>query len=372
MGSNRDLIMLVDDDMISLGEIKQALGDAYDIFTASSAKKMFELLETERPELIILATDMPEMNGFEAIRVLKNNPKTKDILVIFSLNKIDAVEQAEGLKLGAIDFIIKPFLPQLLIRRIEAHLMLSRQEHTIELQKREFRNFNDTLQSMVDEKTRTIKDLQKAILKVMAEMVESRDDVTGGHIERTQHGISVLVTELLNQQIYPEQTEGWDVEVLLDASQLHDVGKIYINDQILRKPGKLTPDEFEEMKKHTDYGNTIIDRIEAITHPNELTKHAKIFAGFHHEKWNGTGYPLGLSGQDIPLQGRVMAVADVYDALISERPYKKSMPHEEAVRIILEDRGSHFDPVLVDLFSANAERFKSISEIESLRTYMWG
>jgi putative two-component system response regulator len=193
----------------------------------------------------------------------------------------------------------------------------------------------------------------------MAEMVESRDDVTGGHIERTQRGIGILIHNLMERHLYSEETEGWDVATLLDASQLHDVGKIYIDDQILRKPGRLTPEEFEVMKKHTDYGNAIIDRIEAITKPNKLTMHAKIFAGFHHEKWDGSGYPLGLSGTDIPLQGRIMAVADVYDALISERPYKKGMSHEEAVRIILEGRGSHFDPVIVDMFATISDEFKT-------------
>ncbi|MHC6202208.1 HD domain-containing phosphohydrolase [Breznakiellaceae bacterium SP9] len=358
MAKNNAIVLLVDDELDVLKRGKEALANRCNVFTAISAKKMFEFVENEYPDLILLDINMPDMNGFESLKTLKSNPKTKDIPVILLPSHYDIAEVAKGLELGAIDYIIKPFLVPLLIERVKAHLLVVEQQKAMEFQRREFQNFNDVLQEMVEEKTSTIKNLQRAILQVMAEMVESRDDVTGGHIDRTQRGIGILIGNLMEQRLYSGETENWDVETLQDASQLHDVGKIYIDDQILRKPGKLTAEEFEFMQKHTDYGNTIIDRIEAITRPNKLTMHAKIFAGFHHEKWDGSGYPLGLSGLDIPLQGRIMAVADVYDALVSERPYKKGMPHEEAVRIILEGKGSHFDPVIVDVFVMVAEEFR--------------
>jgi putative two-component system response regulator len=187
--------------------------------------------------------------------------------------------------------------------------------------------------------------------------VESRDDITGGHVERTQRGLAVMVEGLQDFGLYLDQMQDWDTELLLQSSQLHDVGKISISDAILNKPGKLTPEEFEEMKKHTAFGVKIIEKIEAGTSENDFLKHAKIFAGTHHEKWDGSGYPAGLSGEDIPLQGRLMAIADVYDALVSERPYKKAFTKEEAVRIILESKGTHFDPVLADVFEQVADRF---------------
>jgi putative two-component system response regulator len=256
-------------------------------------------------------------------------------------------------------------MPTLLRKRIELHLTVEEQKHTLEAQKQkleaqqtELRNFNENLKSMVEEKTRKVLELQSAILKTVADLVESRDDITGGHVERTQNGLKVLLDGLRDLGLYREQTEGWDIDLMLQSSQLHDVGQIAIVASILNKPGRLTPDEFEEIKKHTTLGVRIIEKIESNTSESEFLKYAKIFAGTHQEKWDGTGYPSGLSGEDIPLQGRLMAIADVYDALVSDRPYKKALTHEEAVRIIIEGRGTHFDPVLVDVFEQVADQFE--------------
>jgi putative two-component system response regulator len=205
---------------------------------------------------------------------------------------------------------------------------------------------------MVDEKTKTVLELQDAILKTVADLVESRDDITGGHIERTQRGVGLLVEALRDHPVYGREVVGWDIKLLLQSSQLHDVGKIAISDRILQKPGRLTDEEFGDMKKHTVFGVQIIERIEASTTASDFLKYAKIFAGTHHEKWDGSGYPSGLVGEDIPLQGRIMALADVYDALVSERPYKKAFSHAETVRIIQEGKGAQFDPVLADIFVA--------------------
>jgi putative two-component system response regulator len=294
---------------------------------------------------------MPEMNGYEAIKILKEKPETKDIPVIFLTGKTDTEDELEGLDLGAVDYIAKPFMPPLLLKRIESHLLMESQKKALETQQGELKNFNDNLQKMVDEKTKNVVELQDAILKTVADLVESRDDITGGHIERTRQGVGLLVAALQNHPRFSREVAAWDIKLLLESSQLHDVGKIAISDRILKKPGRLDREEFEEMKKHAAFGVQIIERIEtSASGISDFLQHAKIFAGTHHEKWDGTGYPAGLAGEDIPLQGRIMALADVYDALISERPYKKAFSREEALAIIREGKGTQFDPVLTDVF----------------------
>jgi hypothetical protein len=203
--------------------------------------------------------------------------------------------------------------------------------------------------------------MQNAILKIMAELIEYRDDITGRHIGRTQQGIKILVGELIKNSPYENEAKEWDVDVLIQASQLHDIGKISISDRILKKPDKLTEDEYEDMKLHVHIGRQIMEKIEALTQKDEFLKYAKIFAANHHERWDGTGYPRGLKGEEIPLLGRLMAISDVYDALVSVRPYKKAFTHEEAVKIISENKGTQFDPVLVDLFLQVEEKFKDVS-----------
>ena len=212
------------------------------------------------------------------------------------------------------------------------------------------KGINENLQIIVEERTKKIVVLQNSILKTMSYLVEYRDSITGEHIERSQYGVKFLLDEIKKQKLFEEIINDWDINLILQSVQLHDIGKIAISDMILKKPGNLTKDEYEEMKKHAVFGVKIIERIEAESEESELLNHAKIFALTHHEKWDGTGYPNGLRGDNIPLQGRIMAIADVFDALISERPYKKAFAHEEAVKIIIDGKGTHFDPVLVDLF----------------------
>ncbi|MDR2403612.1 MAG: response regulator [Spirochaetaceae bacterium] len=367
MEDQHSVIMLVDDNIANLKIGKNALVDTYDVYTAPSAAKMFELLERNIPSLILLDINMPEMDGYEAIKLLKEKERTRDIPVVFLTGKDDPDSEFEGLSLGAIDYIAKPFSPPLLRKRIEVHLLvedqkkrLTVQNKTLEIQRRELQNFNDNLQQMVTEKTHTVLELQNAILKTVADLVECRDDITGGHIERTQRGLRILVNALLDQGLYPELFSVLDIELFLQSSQLHDVGKIAISDQILKKPGPLTKEEFDNMKQHTTFGVKIIEKIEAGTSACDFLDYAKILAGSHHEKWNGQGYPLGQKGDEIPIQGRLMAIADVYDALTSERPYKKAFSHEEAVQIILEGRGTHFDPLLTDMFEKVSEEFRTL------------
>jgi len=352
MENDKKLVILVDDNIANLKIGNNLLEEKYTVATAPSAAKMFNLLKNNTPAIILLDIDMPEMNGYEAIKLLKSKPETKDIPVIFLTAKSESEDELEGLSLGAIDYITKPFNPALLLKRIEVHLL-------VEGQRKELQYFNENLQKMVEEKTESILDMQNALLKTMAELVECRDDITGGHIERTQRGIKILLEEIKKDGLYREETTDWDVDLLLQSSQLHDVGKISISDNILKKPGKLTDEEFNEMKKHAGFGEEIIMKIETLTRESDFLNYAKIFAASHHERWDGSGYPRGLKGSSIPLLGRIMAVADVYDALTSARPYKKAFSHEEAVRIITEGSGTQFDPQLVEAFISAAGQFRN-------------
>jgi putative two-component system response regulator len=364
--------MVVDDNVANLKIAKNALSDLYDAFTVPSAAKMFELLERNLPKLILLDVDMPDMDGYEAIGVLKSKSKTANIPVIFLTAKNDPDNELRGLSTGAVDYISKPFMPQLLRKRVELHLtieeqrlILKHQASRLEAQSAELTSFNLNLQKMVEEKTGKVVELQGAILRTVADLVESRDDITGGHVERTRHDLKALIEGVKLDGVYEEQTRDWDIDLLLESSQLHDVGKIAISDAILKKPAKLTREEFEDMKRHAALGVAIIERIESETTDSEFLKYAKIFAATHHEKWDGTGYPAGLAGEEIPLLGRLMAIADVYDALISTRPYKGPMQREEATRIIVDGSGTHFDPKLVEIFKRVAENFISSEKIKA-------
>jgi putative two-component system response regulator len=355
MKNGRQIIFLVDDNMANLTAGKTMLKDHYDVFSMPSGNKLFEILEKITPDLILLDIEMPEMDGYEALKKLKGETKTRNIPVIFLTARTDPGSELEGLSLGAIDYISKPFSPPLLLKRLENHLL-------IEQQQRALKDYNDNLQQMVQKRTRQVVELQNAILRTVTEMVEVRDDVTGGHIERTQSYLKLLVDKMLAERIYWDEVSSWNLEYLIPSAQLHDVGKIAISDAILNKPGKLSPEEFETMKNHAAIGERAIEGIMKTTSENDFLYHAKIFAGSHHEKWDGSGYPRGLQKAGIPLQGRLMAIADVYDALIALRPYKKPLAHPEAERIILEGREKHFDPVLTDLFRELAPQFALIAE----------
>jgi putative two-component system response regulator len=344
--------MIVDDAITNLKFAKNTLKDIANIVTVPSAEKMFTLLETVKPSLILLDINMPTMNGFDAIAKLKNMESTSQIPVIFLTAKNDPQSEITGLALGAVDYITKPFEPELLIKRVEIHLTLLYQRLILESQSKELSNFNNNLQKMVQEKTDKVIRLQKAILNTVADIVESRDTNTGEHISRTRRWLGDLLHRLRDNNIYTDLIKDWDFELILQSSQLHDVGKIAISDNILKKKGPLTKEEFESIKTHVELGVKIIDKI-GLELPNDDThflQFAKIMAYYHHEKWDGTGYPSGLSGENIPLLGRLMAITDVYDALTSDRPYKKAFTHDIAINIIIKGAGYHFDPIIVNEF----------------------
>jgi putative two-component system response regulator len=353
--AQRRKIILVDDNLANLTAGKQMLKDNYEVYAIPSAAKLFEFLKHVTPDIILLDIEMPEMNGYETIKILKADERFAEIPVIFLTAKTDEASELEGLRLGAIDYVSKPFSAPLLLKRIETHTLMAEQ-------RKELKNFNENLQLIVFEKSMQVIELQNAVLSTVAEMVEFRDQNTGNHVDRTQAYLKLLLDRMLQDRIYESERKDWDLAFLLPSAQLHDVGKISISDSILDKPGKLTNEEFTIMKGHCNIGVNAIRRIKKNTSENDFLYHAEIFAGSHHEKWDGSGYPNGLAAEQIPLQGRLMAIADVYDALISPRPYKDAMSTTVARRIIEDGSGSHFDPTLVEVFLMVEEGFAAIAK----------
>ncbi|MDR0948754.1 MAG: response regulator [Lachnospiraceae bacterium] len=329
-------VFVVDDNDTNLVAAKTALEGTYRTLTIPSAARMFKLAEKIKPDLILLDVEMPECDGFTALEQMQLDPVLAQIPVIFLTARQDSDTEVRGFELGAVDFINKPFSTPILLKRIESHIETDK---------------------LIKDSQKSLRNIQNAMLSVIAELVENRDKVTGGHIERTQQYLKILVDELIRTGVYADQISKWDLNLLLPSAQLHDVGKITISDLILNKPGKLTDEEFAVIRKHATEGERIIEEIMQKTDDDGFLMHAKMFAGYHHEKWDGSGYPRGLSGMQIPLEGRIMAIADVYDALVSARPYKKPFPHEKAVEIIIGDCGTHFDPCIVDAFVNVAEDF---------------
>ena len=361
MTGKKELIFLVDDDLTNLTTGRNALSGHYDVVTLNSGARLHKILEKKIPDLILLDVNMPEMNGYETLKHIKSTKEFEEVPVIFLTAKSDVDSELEGLSLGAVDYIVKPFSAPLLLKRIELHLLVKAQKHELMLQKNALIKFNENLQQMVDAKTRTVVELQNAVLKTMAELVDCRDDTTGHHIEKTQSYLRILIEAAKKSGMYADEISAWDVELVLQSAQLHDVGKIAIEDSILRKPDRLTAEEYAKVKIHTTFGEKVIEKIKQSTSQQTFLEQAKILASTHHEKWDGTGYPRGLKGEEIPLQGRLMAIADVYDALVSERPYKKALSHTEAVSIITSDSGTHFDPALVDLFCSASAEFHEVA-----------
>jgi putative two-component system response regulator len=329
-------IFVVDDNDVNLVQAKRALDGHYRVRTMPSAEKMLAIISKIIPDLILLDIQMPEMDGFEAINKLKENEQTATIPVMFLTASTDDEIEAKGLEHGAVDFVTKPFSPSVLLNRIAHHLHI---------------------EDLLKKRTERLMRLQDGILEIVVDMVESRDKITGGHIERTSAFIRILIDAMIKDGIYSDEMQSWDLDTVISSARLHDVGKIVVSDIILNKPGKLTPEEYDEIRKHALEGEHLVERIIAKTGEESFLHHAKLFAGCHHEKWDGTGYPKGLKNEAIPLEGRIMAIADVYDALVSERPYKKPFTREETERIISEEAGKAFDPAIIHVFAKVTDMF---------------
>ena len=355
---SRKKIIIVDDSIVNLKIGLEALKGDYDVSTIPSGKKLFSLIDNLTPDLILLDIEMPDMDGFEVFERLKTNPKTSAIPVIF-LTSMDSLKHEERcFCLGAADYMHKPYYAPFLRKRIDMHL------HAASINQKN-REYEEKLQN----NQKALADLQMRLLKTVIELVERRDEVSGGHVERTRRYVEVLLDVLVKNNIYTDIISSWEKDLFLHSTMLYDLGKLSIQDNILQKPDKLNDFEYVAIKNHTLMGVKIIDDIRTKIAENSkeanILDYAKEFAGFHHEKWDGTGYPNGLKGYNIPLPGRLMAIADVYDALISKRTYKKSYTHDEAAAIISQGKGTHFDPVLVDMFISVADKFRNISSQET-------
>jgi putative two-component system response regulator len=354
MEKRASCIFIVDDNPTYLNLGKIILEEKYSVVTIPSAGKLLLALKKRAPDLILLDVEMPETSGYEVIKKIKADPKTAEIPVIFLTGKNEPENELLGLSLGAVDYITKPFSPPLLLKRIELHLLL-------QYQKNELRSFNEKLALKVKERTNDLSLLQNAIIRWAAEMIEFRDEETGQHVERVQKYLEILLGAMEKSELYAAQVAAWDIEAFLKSSALHDVGKIKIRDDILLKKGRLGAEEFDNMKLHTLYGKMLLESLQNKVPNQTFLDYAKTLAYLHHERWDGTGYPEGLKGAEIPLQARMMALADVYDALVSERPYKNALSHKEAMRIISGGRGAQFDPDLAGLFIDQSSKIEKVS-----------
>jgi len=337
-----ETIFVVDDCDVDLDMLKQTLEVSYRVFTLHSAEDMFELIETVVPDLVLLDIRMPGMDGFTALEKLSADSRTATVPVVFMTSYGDPETEARGFEAGIVDFINKPFSHAVLLRRIEAHLRVD---------------------ELIKRRTARLWRLKNGIVSVLADIVECRDETAGGggHIDRTSRCIRTLIEAMRENNVYKDEMADWDIDTMVASARLHDIGKIAISDTILNKPGRLTPQEFEIVKSHVKEGERIIDKISTKTGDEEFLQIARLFVSYHHERWDGKGYPYGLAETNIPLIGRIMAVIDVYDALISLRPYKKPFAPEMAINIIMEESGKHFDPQIVNVFSLKRADFIAIA-----------
>ena len=359
MDEYKPCIFLVDDNPVNLNTGKAALSmqQKYRTITIPSGEKLLISLKKMKPDLILLDVDMPGMSGYQTIKALKLNPDYADIPVIFLTAKNDVEDEFQGLSLGAVDYITKPFSQILLQKRVELHLLL-------QSQKNELREFNGNLIELVNERIDDMNALQNAVIMWAAEVIEFRDEETGQHVDRVQKYLALLIDVMKNDQKYVSEISTWDIDAFLKSTLLHDVGKIKIRDDILLKTSRLTDEELVDIKLHSLYGKSLIEKLQDRVPNQTFLEYAKTLAHRHHERWDGTGYPDSLKGEEIPLQARMMSIADVYDALVSERSYKGAYSHDEAIEIIKKGRGTQFDPQLTDIFVSISHKIKELSEGE--------
>ncbi len=354
--SDKPLILAVDDTPANLKLITDLLKPDYRLRIATGGAKALELAAREPlPELILLDIMMPAIDGYEVLRRLKADPVTAAIPVIFLTARSETDDEYRGLTLGAVDYLTKPIFPDILRARVHTHLSLARARHQLA-------DRNAHLESLVRARTAEYERMRDAVIYAMASLAETRDNETGNHIRRTQHYVRALAEALCEHPRFRAELDERSIDLLYKSAPLHDIGKVAVPDHILLKPGKLDADEWEIMKLHTLYGrDAVLDVENYLGGTTPFLRYAREIALSHQEKWDGSGYPEGLAGEAIPVSARLMAVADVYDALISKRTYKPAFDHDTAVAIMREGRGSHFDPDILDAFLALQDEFRAIA-----------
>lgn len=351
-------ILAVDDTPDNLSLISGLLKDDYQIRVANGGERAIKIAQSDNPpDLILLDIMMPDIDGYAVCKSLKANNRTAQIPIIFLTAKAEVEDETRGLELGAVDYITKPISPPILMARVKTHLALKQLQDFL-------RDQNAYLESEVQKRTQEVIAIQDVTIHAMASMAETRDNETGNHIRRTQNYVKLLAERLRHHPRFESVlNDDKTIQMLFKSAPLHDIGKVGIPDAILLKPGRLTAEEFEIMKTHTTLGrDAILHAEKTLGIEVPFLQYAKEIAYSHQEKWDGSGYPEGLSGDSIPVSARLMAVADVYDALVSRRVYKAPMPHDEAVNIMLEGKGKHFDPDVIDAFMHCQEQFKEVGE----------
>lgn len=332
-------ILVVDDDAMNLRMAEFILNkNGYVVIKAESAKEAFEVLKKKEVELILLDIEMPETDGFEMMKVLQENEKLKKIPVIFLTADRSAETEEKCFQVGAVDYIGKPFIPAIMIQRVRRSM--------------ELEQYQKSLETLVEEQLQRITQLQQDIIITMANLIESRDGTTGEHIKNTSQYVNKFIDTLVEKGIYKEELTKELVSYIKKAAPLHDIGKITISDLILQKPSGFTDEDYEIMKNHAKAGQEVIKKNMTKVVDQKFVDVAAGIAAYHHEKWDGSGYPEGLKGTDIPLGARIVALADVFDALVAKRPYKESMTIEKAISIMKKDRGMSFEPILFDVFES--------------------
>jgi putative two-component system response regulator len=307
------------------------LDSNYDISLAKSGALALHICAQEKPDLILLDIDMPEMDGFETLARLKANPYMVNTPVIFLTGNNDAETEIRGLEAGARDFLTKPVEQSLLLHRLDLHLRFDSYQRYLE---------------------RSVLELSNSVTTAFSEMIECRDKNTGEHVVRTSRYVRKLGQYLMEYGYCSDELTEESLDMMERGAPLHDIGKIAISDRILLKPDRLADDEFAIMKQHTAIGAEILENMYLRTPSLRYLRYAKMIAAYHHERYDGCGYPYGLAGDAIPLCGRIMAVADVYDALVGDRVYRKKISHAEAFFIVMDGKGKHFDPNVVEAFQA--------------------
>ncbi|MDD0816836.1 two-component system response regulator [Curvibacter sp. HBC28] len=349
-------VLVVDDTADNLSLMSSLLKDHYRVKVANQGEKALKIAAQDPPpDLILLDIMMPGLDGYEVCRRLKAEPRTRHIPVIFLTARSEVADEELGLSLGAVDYITKPISPPILLARVQTHLALKATSDFL-------RSKSDYLQQEVALRTLEVQAIQDVTIMVMASLAETRDNDTGNHIRRTQLYVKALAVRLRHHPRFESVLTERNIELLYKSAPLHDIGKVGIPDSILLKPGKLTVEEFEVMKRHPAIGRDAIEDAERrLGIKVKFLTFSKEIAYSHQEKWDGTGYPEGLAGDAIPLSARLMAVADVYDALISKRVYKPAFTHDQACQIVVQGRGQHFDPDIVDAFIEIADDFRAIA-----------
>jgi putative two-component system response regulator len=334
-------VLVVDDSLWILKHIATQLSNDYEVLLAESGMLALQICTKEKPDIILLDIEMPGLDGFGVIKRLKQNPYLDRIPVIILTANDDTETEIHALELGARDFITKPVAKNILLHRLKLHLRFA------------------SYQAETEQNATALSD---NLATSFTEMIECRDENTGGHVVRTSKYVELLGNGMINRGLFPDELNHAELQLMARASPLHDIGKIAISDRVLLKIGRLDDTEFADMKRHAQIGETIVQRMYKRMPAQRYLHYGRLIAGSHHERYDGKGYPRGLAGDNIPLCGRIMAVADVYDALTENRVYRKGMGPIQASNIILENRGTQFDPAVVDTFKNVQDQIFEITE----------